>query len=218
METVRIRPDYSPGGRAMVDLPGGTLHVVGTAGPRDRETDEVVFLKQVHGDTVLRNPRKWQEADGMILGPGSGFPGIRTADCLPVFLGSSGFSGGFHAGWRGIVAGIAARMVMEYPERPDFVVLGNCICPECYKVGEDVRRKVIDASGTFEQGPGSSVGHPPGRIDLKRAVLGQMYSAGLRSDVPVFILDGCTMCRADLFHSFRRDGTQERNLQWLLKE
>jgi copper oxidase (laccase) domain-containing protein len=215
MKMIRLRPEYAPGGRALVELPGAVLHLVGIAGPMQDETEDVVFLSQVHGGVVLRDPAGWEEGDGMILAGRERSPGIRTADCLPVFLGSSGFSGGFHAGWRGIVAGIAGRMVIEYPERPEFVLLGNCICSDCYSVGEDVRRKVLTVSGIAQHPPGSPDEHPTDGLDLKMAVLAQMKAAGLPDDIPVYSIPECTMCRGDLFHSYRRDGTAERNLQWL---
>ena len=71
------------------------------------------------------------------------------------------------------------------------------------------------ASFTAGHSPGGHSVHPPHGIDLKKAVLAQMAAAGLPDDVPVYTVPECTMCRGDLFHSHRRDGTAERNLQWL---
>lgn len=207
MNSEDLRLDYRAGGAADAALPPVSYHVRGLSGPVPGETEDVVFLEQVHGSSVVFDPAGGEEADGMIIPRVRGkSPGIVTADCLPVFLASSLFLAAFHAGWRGIAAGITERMMDEFPGHPEMVVLGNCICPECYRVGEDVRRKVI---GTSEEG------HPPGRIDLKRAVLRRMLLSGLPESTMVLGIPECTMCRKDLFFSYRRDETTGRNLQWL---
>lgn len=207
MRMTDLEPEYRAGGRAVVVLPGAVFHVRGTAGPSPGELDEVVFLNQVHGACILHDPAGTEEGDGMILTCQGGYPGIRTADCLPVFLWSRTFSAALHAGWRGIAEGIAGRMLRMLPASPDFIVLGNCICPDCYTVGEDVRIRVA--------GPAPAREHPRGRLDLKLAFRDQLKEAGLPPETVVFNMPECTCCREDMFHSYRRDGTEKRNLQWL---
>lgn len=210
MRVREIRPEYGPGGAATVELPGAVYRICGISGADRADLDGVVFLSQVHGSDILLDPVMWSQGDGMILPAGGKCPGVRTADCLPVFLGSAGFCAGFHAGWRGLAAGIAGEMVRLYPEPPEIAVLGNCICPGCYTVGDDVRTRVSLASGYH--------GGPSGRLDLRNSALCQMEEAGLPADTIVYSIPDCTMCREDLFHSFRRDGTAERNLQWIRME
>ena len=122
-------------------------------------------------------------------------------------MSSSFYTAAFHAGWRGLAAGIAYRMIKELPNEPDFIVLGNCICRDCYQVGSDVREKVLhDLPEQF---------HPPGRLDLKKAALDQMAAAGLSEDCTIFDIPECTFCRKDLFFSFRAEGTDLRNITWM---
>ncbi len=198
---------FTAGGYADIALPGARLHIRGREGACPGELDDVVFLTQVHGAEVLCDPEGGEKADGMIITDGSHSAGIRTADCLPVFMKSRDCTAAFHAGWRGLANGIAARMIDEFPGKPDFAVFGNCICSDCYEVGEDVRKKLL--------GDSLSASHPPGRIDLKKLTLHQMISAGLPADCAVYSLPQCTCCRSDLFHSYRRNRTDDRNLQWI---
>jgi polyphenol oxidase len=208
MKINNLDAGFCAGGSAEIPLPGAFMTVRGTCGTDHEELDGVLFLKQVHGACILNDPSGSEMADGMILSGSDKGAGIRTADCLPVFLKSSSHIAAFHAGWRGLSKGIAASMVAAFPGKPDFVLFGNCICGSCYTFGEDLRQELLSSPDS----------HLPGRIDLKRLALDQMIAAGLDEGCDVFNLTECTMCRADLFHSYRRDGTDKRNLQWIKLE
>lgn len=210
MRMTDLEPEYSAEGRAVVELPGAVLHVRGSAGPSREELENVVFLNQVHGTCILTDPAGTEEADGMIITGRVRHPGIRTADCLPAFFWSRTFAAALHAGWRGIAGGIACGMLKRLPAVPEFILLGNCICRDCYSVGEEVRVGVA--------GPDRASCHPPGRLDLKLAFRHQLEEYGLPPDIVVFNLPECTCCSGGMFHSHRRDGTEKRNLQWLTVE
>ena len=207
MRISRLEAAYSPGGVADIELPDALLSVRGRDGAIPGEMDNVIFLNQVHGSEIIHNPESGASADGMILSRGQSSPGIRTADCLPVFMSSSFHTAAFHAGWKGLASGISYRMIKEFPNEPDFIVLGNCICGDCYQVGPDVREKVL--RGLPEHM------HSPGRLDLKRAALDQMAAAGLSEECTIFDVQECTVCRKDLFFSFRAEGTHLRNFTWM---
>jgi len=198
---------YGPGGLADILLPGGRVSIRGLCGTARSGTDGVVFLRQVHGAVILADPAGGEEADGMILTDDRRAPGLRVADCLPVLILGKGYRAAFHAGWRGLAAEIPRRMTERLPAPPDWVVLGPCICPDCYRVGADVRLAVLDGL--------PPEGHPPGGLDLAKAALDGMLAAGLPAETPVLRVPECTRCRGDLFHSFRADGTTGRNLVWL---
>lgn len=199
---------FGPGGRADVALPGGTVSIRGICGASPGETSRVVFLRQVHSAAILKDPSGGEEADGMIMGPGSPVPGLRVADCLPVMLAGDGYTAAFHAGWRGLAAGIAGAMIRALPKPPLWVFMGPCICPECYGVGPDVRESVL--RGLPQRG------HPPGGLDLSLAAMDGMLAAGLPDGTAVHRVNECTRCRRDLFHSHRADGTARRNMVWLV--
>lgn len=137
--------------------------------------------------------------------------GVQTADCVPVILGDSrtGACAAVHAGWRGTAASIVsaalARMREEYGTRATDV--RACIGPAalvcCYEVG----REVIETfRAHFDYADELLVptreGHA--RIDLQRANRRQLTSAGV-SPERIHTAPFCTICRNDLFFSYRRE-------------
>jgi hypothetical protein len=187
-------------------IPGTELAVFMTgvdATPRD-VPPEAVFLSQVHGADVLFSPMPYASADGMILPRrGTRFPGVLTADCLPVFAVWDEVVGCAHAGWRGLAAGVLDALQEAGGGPPRAVVLGPCICGECYTVGEEVLSMVPGTPGS-----GSS-GCLPGRLDLKKSAV-----SFFNNHVEIYTVDMCTLCGTG-FHSHRRNGTRLRNRFWL---
>lgn len=173
------------------------------------ERGRLLFLKQVHGCAVVEAP--WEatpRADAAVAPVPGWLIGIQTADCLPVLLVDPGrrFVAAAHAGWRGTAAGVAARAVdalVGHGSRPADLVaaLGPCVGACCYEVGDDVR-EAFGPSGAAAFRPG-----PRGRphLDLRAANVGQLLGAGLRPQAVHHVAD-CTRCRADAYHSYRRDG------------
>ena len=99
-----------------------------------------------------------------------------------------------HAGWRGLLAGIADAAVAALGGRP-VAVVGPTIGPCCYEVGEDV-------AAPFRACFGADVVRN-GRLDLWTSTERALLRAGCAS---VERLDLCTSCRPELFFSYRRDG------------
>ncbi|MFO7626379.1 MAG: polyphenol oxidase family protein [Candidatus Fermentibacteraceae bacterium] len=165
---------------------------------------EAVFLSQVHGAVIIDPPEPFALADGMILPRhGTRFPGVSTADCLPVFAVWDKVIGCAHAGWRGLAAGVLDALIEAGGGPPRAVVLGPCICGECYTVGEEVRSIVAENSRSGE------TGRLPGRLDLKEAA-----ASYFNNNEQVYTVDMCTLCGTGL-HSHRRNGTRMRNRFWL---
>ena len=173
----------------------------GVCGSTEDDLHRAILLKQVHGKRIAENPSGGEEADGMVVRRGAGFPALRLADCASLFLWSDDWLGAVHAGWRGLAAGAVAALVRSFPGEPVLALSGPCICSGCYEAGEDVRTAVMESCGGI---------HPPGRLDLAEALRNQAVSAGLRC--PILSPGWCTRCRPDLFHSYRRDGTAARNI------
>jgi YfiH family protein len=167
------------------------------------------LLKQVHGCHVQAAP--WEgrpEADASVADEAGLILGIETADCQPILLVDPVRRrvAAAHAGWRGTAAGVAretvAAMVARGSRPADIVaVLGPSIGACCYEVGEELRAEFGPEGGDFFR-PGPR-GKP--HLDVRAANLRQLEQAGL---VPAHIHDvaDCTMCRADLYHSYRREG------------
>jgi polyphenol oxidase len=137
--------------------------------------------------------------------------GVKTADCVPILLADSrtGACAAVHAGWRGTVAGIVARalgsMSAEYGTRAADVsaAIGPAAGGCCYEVGREVieafREKFPAADSLFKP---TRDGHA--LVDLQRANREQLAAAGLSSE-NIHTAPLCTMCRTDLFFSYRRE-------------
>ncbi|PYQ44961.1 MAG: peptidoglycan editing factor PgeF [Acidobacteria bacterium] len=167
------------------------------------------LLKQVHGCRVHAAP--WDgrpEADAAVADEAGLILGIETADCQPILLVDPVRRrvAAAHAGWRGTVAGVAREAVgalLARGSRPADVMaaLGPSIGSCCYEVGEELRGVFgPDGAAFFRPGPR---GKP--HLDVRAANVRQLEQAGLAPDHIHHVAD-CTMCRADLYHSYRREG------------
>jgi YfiH family protein len=146
-----------------------------------------------------------------------------------------------HAGWRGTLARIAVktmgRMQQEFGTRPQDVVaaLGPAIGRCCYEVGPEVARAFASQFAAAEEwfdGPFAPQAEgeqqhwlpwltmmPPGhqpepqraRLDLRAANRWQLVDAGV-SPKRIAVSALCTKCRADLFFSYRREGSDTGRL------
>jgi YfiH family protein len=175
------------------------------------DAGRLLFLKQVHGSRVVKAP--WEgtpEADAGIASEPGFIVAVETADCLPVLLVDPAERrvAAVHAGWRGTAARVAARAVEALHaagSRPEHLLaaLGPGIGPCCYEVGDELRAAFGDEGAEFFR-PG-----PRGRphLDVRAANRRQLVAAGLRPE-RIEDVDECTYCRADLYHSYRRNGPQ----------
>jgi YfiH family protein len=209
---------------ALGELPGlvhGFEQRLGPAGWEERDAGRarvanalghhgrLCLLKQVHGTRVRRAP--WEgrpEGDAALADQPGMVLGIETADCLPVLLVDPRrrVVAAAHAGWRGTAAGVtrsAVRALVEGGSRPEDLVaaLGPGIGACCYEVGGELLAAF---------GPGGEAFFRPGprgkpHLDVRAANLAQLLAAGVPGDRIHHVAD-CTSCRADLYHSYRRDG------------
>lgn len=190
----------------------------------DMDLDKAVFLTQVHSDKVLQLTLANRPQKGEPLGDGDGLITdvpevpilIQVADCLPIlfFDPIHQAAGLAHAGWRGTVAGIAAKTLQAMKEafgsRPEDVrvVLGPAIGPCCYEVGGDVHQAFTKAfSWGAEVLTPSRQGH--WMLDIPGANARQLLEAGIgeghltRSGL-------CTVEHIDRFFSHRAEGSEGR--------
>jgi polyphenol oxidase len=160
---------------------------------------------QRHGALVRRaEPRGvvtpgtvYEHCDGLWSDvPGQGML-VLTADCLPIALvrtsGRRPALAILHAGWRGLLAGIAAAGVHALG-RHVAAVIGPGIGPCCYEVGEEVAEP-------FREAFGDDVARE-GRLDLWTSTERALRAAGCQR---VERFDLCTSCDPDRFFSHRRD-------------
>ena len=137
--------------------------------------------------------------------------GVKTADCVPVLLADprARACAAVHAGWRGTLARIVERTLAtmrdEFGARPQDVraAVGPAALGCCYEVGPEVTEAF---RGEFDYAESLLTPTSEGRalIDLQRANREQLAGAGVLPS-RVHMLPLCTICRPDLFFSYRRD-------------
>jgi YfiH family protein len=137
--------------------------------------------------------------------------GVKTADCVPVLLGDerTGACAAIHAGWRGTLASIVPRTLERMAEEFGMqavdvrAAIGPAANACCYEVGTEVisafNEKFPGSTHLFK---GTRDGHA--LIDLQRANREQLIAAGVDSE-RIYTAPLCTMCRTDLFFSYRRE-------------
>jgi hypothetical protein len=138
------------------------------------------------------------EGDALLENTSGSVVAIKTADCLPILLVDDRHRAvaAVHAGWRGTVAGIAQRAVeamrAQFGSVPEDLraAIGPGIGECCYEVGPEV------AAQFGRQGRA--------HVDLAEANRRRLMDAGVTPE-RIYASNLCTMCRADEFHSFRRD-------------
>ena len=140
-----------------------------------------------------------------------GLAGVKTADCVPILIGDpvTGAFAAVHAGWRGtlataVIAGVE-RLAKDYDARPQDlrVAIGASAGPCCYEVGSEV----IEAfTSKFADGEKLFTPTRPGhaRVDLLKANREQLISTGVKAK-RIHTAPICTMCRTDLFFSYRKE-------------
>ncbi len=175
----------------------------------------IITMKQVHGDHIIevtdRNLKEAGEADGMLTREKDGFLGVLTADCVPVLFVAADrkIAAVVHAGWRGTLAGIGAKMVRllfdQHDISPDAVeaAIGPAIGACCYEVKEDVSCPLINRWGKIAGGCVENRGDKT-FLDLRRLNRLTLEQAGVPSK-QIFDVGPCTSCAIEDFFSYRRE-------------
>jgi YfiH family protein len=175
---------------------GADVRVVQTredARPAENKQGETVFC-----DVIVSS------ASGVLAG-------VKTADCVPILLGDpvTGAFAAVHAGWRGTLATAVVVAVKRLTEEYDVksedlrVAIGASAGACCYEVGSEV----IDAfTSRFADGDKLFTPTRQGHalVDLLQANRDQLVSAGVRLE-RIHTAPICTMCRTDLFFSYRKE-------------
>jgi YfiH family protein len=175
---------------------GADVRVVQTAEeakPAENQLGETIFC-----DVIVSN------AEGVLAA-------VKTADCVPILLGDpvSGAFAAVHAGWRGTLAGAVIvgveRLAKEYDAKPENlrIAIGASAGPCCYEVGSEVieafTKQFADGEKLFtETRPGHAM------VDLLKANRDQLQLAGVLPE-RIHTAPICTMCRTDLFFSYRKE-------------
>ena len=176
---------------------------------------KIVTMTQVHGDRIVdvhdKRLKEAGEADAMATEEPGIFLGVLTADCVPILFSARGrkLAAVAHAGWRGTLAGIAAKMVGHLSDRynvdPGSVeaALGPAIGACCYEIGTDVSEPLIEKWGSRAQKSLQSRDCKQ-FLDLRELNRLLLQDAGVPPE-QIFEIGPCTRCAAEDFFSYRRD-------------
>lgn len=192
---------------------------------RERLPADPVWLKQVHGTTVVDAADVHGTPDAIAADACiSSRPGVAcailTADCLPVLLADADARvvGAAHAGWRGLAGGVLEATVAAMRAAGAGRLLawmGPAIGPRQFEVGEDVREAFLHL------GPGAGAAFhglagQDGKYLADLPALARLALAGAGVDA-VAGGEHCTVSDSHRFYSFRRDRITGRmaSLIWL---
>ncbi|MEG0371959.1 MAG: polyphenol oxidase family protein, partial [Clostridium sp.] len=125
--------------------------------------------------------------------------GVFTADCVPILLydKSKKVAAAIHAGWRG-VEGKILTMTIEVMKNKFLSNGEDILCaigPCCFEVLPDVANKF-----KFVNNRDSKL-----YVDLFKEVYAEAKECNIL-DENIDMLETCTVCESNLFHSYRRDG------------
>lgn len=176
------------------------------------------YIKQVHGATVVTIDERClkngglhgppMEADAMVTGLTGIMPVIQVADCQPVFICDPirKVVANIHAGWRGSISNIIAatvdRMRSDFGSRPADMMagVGPSLGPCCAEF-KNYRTEIPEPFWKYRIGR-----H---HFDFWAISRDQLTRSGVLPE-HIFISKICTVCRNDLFFSYRKDKTTGR--------
>lgn len=181
------------------------------------ELPDPLLLKQVHGIAIHRaaHSANGLEGDGWTMGPGDEglCVAVYVADCMPLYLWTDDgkYAGVFHAGWKGMAAGMPTKAVEALVERGAKAsrlqaAFGPHISADVYKVGEDLENSFPAAS--FRRA-GNEI-----FLDLDADARRQLEAAGVLARM-IGPKAPCTLSNEDAYHSFRRQKDGARMLAFL---
>lgn len=171
-------------------------------------------VDQVHSTVVLdgaelRDGRR-READGVFSASPDDIPVVMAADCAPVWLADAlaRVVVLVHAGWRGVRSGIieaGVRALASHGGRPEraAAAIGPHLQACCFEIGPEVADQFSGftkpaAALVVQRQRSDSVA-----LNLSAAIAAALRGAGVHS---IGVAEACTRCRADLLHSYRRNG------------
>ncbi len=186
------------------------------------EPRDLVIAEQVHGDVLaaVADADRGRGAitpvdtipgvDGLITTSREVSLGALAADCAVVLIAAENTPAValVHSGRKGTLANIASRAVdrlnaVGAPPQSLYAAIGPAIGGCCYEVGDDIAH---DYESTFAwAGEVLKIVSGRAHLDIPAAIRRQLAIAGVRPEM-IFGAGLCTVCKNDLFFSYRREG------------
>ncbi|GBE03364.1 laccase domain protein [bacterium BMS3Abin09] len=175
------------------DIPEDNIYL-----PVQEHTNKIHLLESGLGPVV---------ADAVITARKNFLIGVLVADCVPVLLYDKvkEVIGAVHAGWRGTAGRIlpdTIKMMHEkFSSSPEdiSVAIGPSIKQCCYEVGEEVTKRLLDATGDgdyYIKKDGNCF------VDIAFANKMQALDTGIPHE-NLWLSGECTFCNPDKYHSYR---------------
>lgn len=182
---------------------------------------EPFWLNQVHGTVIAEPvpgsfPQTPPQADGAVTSLKDQPLAILTADCLPILACNRQGTrvGAFHAGWKGLAAGILSQGLKLMGDPEDLLVwIGPAISGAVYQVGDEVRQIFTQTAPGLED-HFQADGEGKWLFDLPACAETLVKLTGVRS---VTRSRWCTYSHPELFFSYRRAHPcgRQASLIWL---
>ncbi|MBU3642810.1 MAG: laccase domain-containing protein [Candidatus Nanopelagicaceae bacterium] len=164
----------------------------------------IVFMNQVHGDTVVLVEEKTNTptCDALITTERKLAVAVMVADCIPLLLKSDVAVAAVHVGRKGLMNGVARKTIDAMRDLGAEVIhsyIGPNICGSCYEVGADIFSEVVSKY------PSSDSSSRTGKATLDLV-------SGLKTDLKDTVLLDLSSCVLEDKNSFsyRRDGITGR--------
>ena len=183
-----------------------------TAAHFGQPVERLLACYQIHSARAVIAEAPWgaarHEADGVATATPGRVCGALSADCAPILFADAQARvvASAHAGWRGALGGIVdatvAKMV-ELGAEPARItaVVGPCIAPASYEVGEDFLRTFMDQAPEAERFFSPGAAPAKRQFDLPGFVLDRLARAGV---VQAAWVGHDTCAEEDAFFSNRR--------------
>lgn len=181
---------------------------------------KIKYCQQIHSDIVYNADKisnsPWntvnqdvisKTGDALISTRKGETLAVFTADCIPIFIldRETPAIGIAHAGWRGSLARIASKTIIEMQTcfgtqfKDCLINLGPAIQKCCYIVNTELLDEFVNCFGSDVKNED--------RLCLLTANIKQLIDIGVPPD-SISTSQFCTACNTDIFYSYRAEGGQ----------
>ncbi|MGC8229678.1 peptidoglycan editing factor PgeF [Pseudobacillus badius] len=204
---------------SLVGIPAGSW--VGACQTHGKRVAQVT--KTDSGKGGLYYESSFPDTDGLYTNEKGILLTLCYADCVPLYFLSKKDKriGTAHAGWKGTVLGIGARLVEEWEKdgiKPEDMeaVIGPSICQKCYKVDSRVIDRVRQWTDDRSPLPFAPAEGEPGQFHLSLQELNELIL--IQAGIPrenIRSSKRCTSCNNEFFSHRRDNGKTGRMLGFI---
>ena len=174
------------------------------------QQDQILLLKE----PIITLPSPL-EYDALITDSPNTYLGIRTADCIPIFVVDQKrrVIAAVHAGRQGTALHITAKVIKKMggefgcSSKDLLIATGPSIGSCCYEIDKSVFHSEWEPFST-------SRGEKKWMVDLAQINIAQMKREGIKEE-QIYWINLCTHCHSNLFFSYRREGRTGRQLSFI---